>query len=113
MIELTHRLRVVVARAATEFPRLPLVARRLLRLCDGTRPVSALLGSSALPADQTRRVLERLLALGLITQSGEPRAARAPLSPMVLAWLNDQPLAFSDEEEQFFGSSIDHLVEEA
>jgi hypothetical protein len=82
-----------LARAAA-FTRLPAAARALLRLCDGTRTVAAVCAATALPPARALAVLDRLHALGLI----------APAEPALQA--------FTPEEEQFFASSLDHLVEE-
>jgi hypothetical protein len=169
-----------LARAAA-FGRLPVEARALLRLCDGTRNVDAVCAASDLKPARAQQVLERLQGLGLIrrvnqavtaqpnqavaaqanpqpttqiatqpsapvaTQSSAPLATppsapiatppSAPLATQPSAALATQPslplatpastqtstqtnppkpaaAAFTAEEEQFFASSIDHLVDE-
>jgi hypothetical protein len=105
------RLEIVLPRAAQELPRLPPVVRKLLPLCDGTRTLETVLGTGGLPADDARRAVERLLQLGVV-QLRPPRG-KAPraLSPATLAWLR-RAGDFSDEEEAFFSSPFDHLIEE-
>jgi hypothetical protein len=103
-----ERYEVIPSRAAAEFRRLPHPARNILKLCDGIRPREAILASSPLPADRTEQVLGRLVALGVVSLRGRAR----PSPPAVSAsQAPATPDAFSDDEERFFASSIDHLLE--
>jgi hypothetical protein len=101
---------IVIAKVATEFQSLPLPVRDVLKLCDGTRSPAAICAAIS-PAERTRRILGRLVALGLIApRPPSPSLVRAPA---IARWLAGAPLedpAFSTEEEQFFARSIDHLV---
>lgn len=153
---------VVPAKAASEFRALPVIARSILKLCDGTRTLDAICARSPLPAESTERVVDRLVGMGLILPRRPVRAQRRPMAPSTSAWIEGAlpavavaaepapvpleiqlpapkvelpvveatpapveaapapvetaPVAverangFSDEEERFFSSSIDHLV---
>ena len=108
---------IVLPRASAEFPRLPVPVRKLLPLCDGTRTLSTLSDASGLSAEQTtRRRLQRLVELGDAGSACNGRETkRRKLSAAAMAWLRqgaDSKLAFSNDEEAFFASPIDHLVEQ-
>lgn len=106
-------LQIVPARAAS-FDALPTLVRAVLRLCDGTRPVSAILALSPLKPDATERVLRRLAERGYVVARQQPPPARRPLEQRSLEWARDRPggaaAGFSAAEEAFFQSGIDHLV---
>ncbi|HZS35358.1 MAG TPA: hypothetical protein VFF06_00950 [Polyangia bacterium] len=110
---------MIPSRAAAEFRRLPHPARNILKLCDGVRPREAIFASSPLPAETTEQVLRRLLALGVLSLRGgarpSPPLAIAPASAPALAPSPSPsppaPSDFSDDEERFFASSIEHLIE--
>jgi hypothetical protein len=115
-------------RVAKTFRNLPLVAREILRLCDGRRSVTAIRRESPLEREMTDRVLKRLLYLGLI----RALAAQSAVSPSPLpagafpalpvmeaapapAALKSRPIpmgvsSFSADEEAFFSRGIEHLV---
>ncbi len=99
---------------ADAFPRLPSGARTVLRLCDGTRPLTAVVALSPLPAADTQRVVERLLALGLVVAHPAAAPRRRPLAAATREWARDRPggvnAPFTADEEAFFASGIDHLV---
>jgi hypothetical protein len=95
---------------AAAFARLPTAARALLRLCDGTRTVAAVCAASALPAARALEVLDRLHDLGLIAPTVP--VSPAPTPPPNLAPALPASPAFTPEEEQFFASSLDHLVDD-
>ena len=104
------RLEIVLPQAASEFAKLPTAVRSVLRLCDGTRTQEAICASGALPPDQAHKVIARLLQLGLIaTRTGEHKRAKT-LSARTLQWLKNED-GFSHEEEAFFASSVEHLIE--
>jgi hypothetical protein len=88
----------------------------LLPLCDGTRTLSTLSDASGLSADQTTRAVQRLVELGVLAVRDGREPKRRKLSASAMAWLRqqrpDSALAFSNEEEAFFASPIDHLVED-
>jgi hypothetical protein len=108
---------VVPSRAAAVFHRLPMPVRELLKLCDGSRTVERICAAGTLPATQAQRALERLSAMGVISIGGIERRKRN-LTQRGLAWTRGEappapkPLEFSDEEERFFASPIDHLVDD-
>lgn len=106
-------LRIDPLRAAA-FPRLPSGVRSVLRLCDGTRPLTLVVAISPLSAADTERVVERLLALGLVVAQVASAPRRRRLTPETLQWACDRSsaadAAFSAEEEAFFATGIDHLV---
>ncbi len=127
---------VVSARAAEEFHRLPSAVRDLLRLCDGTRTLEAIAANSELPAARAEQALKRLTALGVVSVLDVHRPRQRRLTPVGVSWIEGAapapktpapaatpaPVAaapaahrpgFSDEEEQFFSSSIEHLLEDA
>ena len=111
------RLEIVLPRAAAEFKRLPIGVRKLLPLCDGTRNLEKLSQAASLPPEQTKKVVARLEQLGVITRRrpmdrvGEKKGRR-DLSAQALAWMRSAPLkGFTDDEEQFFEKTIDHLLE--
>jgi hypothetical protein len=105
------RLEIVPSRLAAALGELPTTVLKMARLCDGSRNLEALCSASRLPEEEVTPIVRRLVSLGVVRES----AARKPqpLSEKALAWAHgrSQP-AFSDEEEQFFASPIDHLVEE-
>ena len=106
------RYAVQLERAARQFRSLPRAAREILRLCDGTRSLAAIRRASPLEREMTDRVLERLLALGLIL-SGRPAAKVVQAAPAVEAAPPPGPptsLAFTDDEEAFFSRGIEHLI---
>jgi hypothetical protein len=98
MAAATDVLILDLARAAA-FAGLPAEARALLRLCDGTRTVAAVVAASELPPARAQLVIDRLQRLGLIAPANQP----------VTQVANQD---FTPEEEQFFASPIDHLVDE-
>jgi hypothetical protein len=108
---------VVTPHAVAAFARLPLAARDVLRLCDGVRTLESICVCSDLTAERTRRVIDRLLQLGLIAARPPAPPRRRRLTPEGNAWAQEgQPPAapktpeFTPDEEQFFASPIDHLV---
>jgi hypothetical protein len=107
------RFEIIPARAAAEFTRLPLAARKILKLCDGVRGHDAICAESPLAPAETGQVLRRLAALGLVAVRAAPATGPRQLTPPGRAWMQSAPLpsGFSDEEEQFFSSSIEHLIE--
>ena len=108
------RLQLVPARAAAEFSRLPGKVRRLMLLCDGRRTLRSLCQAGELAPDETARVVERLLALGVVRATTAAPPAKRRLSEKALAWVRaaePKPL-FSAEEEAFFASPIDHLAQD-
>jgi thiamine monophosphate synthase len=73
----------------------------------------ALCDAGELPPAETARVVERLLKLGVVATRARP-AGKRKLSDKALAWVRAaeaRPL-FSADEEAFFASPIDHLVED-
>src|SRR5580765_1215864 len=103
-------LELVLPQAAAEFAKLPTVVRSLLRLCDGTRTLEAVCKGAKLPEDQAKQAVARLQQLGLVaTRSGE-RKRRKNLSERTLQWLRHED-GFSNDEEAFFASSVEHLIE--
>jgi hypothetical protein len=127
------RLEMVLPQAASEFAKLPTPVRSLLRLCDGTRTLDAICGSGALPPDQAQKVISRLVQLGLVATRAAERKRSKTLSARTLQWLRtaersevlplwgSDPSAerlapgdddgFSHDEEAFFASSVEHLIE--
>lgn len=111
------RLEIVLPRAAAEFKRLPISVRKLLPLCDGTRNLEKLSQAASLPPEQTKKVVARLEQLGVIARSRKPtdraeKKGRRELSAQALAWMRAAPAReFTDDEEQFFDKTIDHLLE--
>ena len=106
------RLEIVLPRAAQEHARLPPAVRKLLQLCDGTRGVEAVVSECGLPQADARRAVDRLLGLGVLQLRPAREKSSRALSPASLAWIRRDG-AFSDEEEAFFSSPFDHLIEEA
>lgn len=106
---LTDRYAVRPSRVASEYGRLPAEVRSLLRLCDGTRNLAELRNASRMPGDLFDEILLKLRAQGLIEPFQRPmRSDRS----RVIAWANHVVEdAFSTDEESFFGSPIDHLLE--
>lgn len=74
---------VVSTRAAERYGRLPVEARAVLRLCDGTRTLDAI--CAAAPGAATPRIVRRLQSLGLIAALPLPRRRRDTPSE-VLRW---------------------------
>ena len=113
----THVLRLVAARAAL-FDRLPVAVRAVVRLCDGTRGVGEVLALSPLQAADAHRVVERLLQLGLVVAELPAPQRRRSLTPQSQEWARHREgaagaeSAFSADEEAFFASGIDHLVDD-
>jgi len=118
-----ERFSVVPSKAAALFHRLPVPVRDVLRLCDGTRTVEAIAASTEMPVVRIAPVLERLALLGLIAARRPPEPRRRSLTPQGLSWVQGaEPdvapppavpaVDFSDDEEKFFSSSFDHLVED-
>jgi hypothetical protein len=103
------RLEIVLPQAASEFAKLPTAVRTLLRLCDGTRTQDAICASGALPPDQAKRVIARLVQLGLVAARAERKRPKT-LSARTLQWLRNED-GFSHDEEAFFASSVEHLIE--
>jgi hypothetical protein len=103
-------LEMVLPQAALEFDKLPTVVRSLLRLCDGTRTVDAVCRSGKLPEADARRAVSRLQQLGLVAAKSGERKRRKNLSERTLQWLRNED-GFSTDEEAFFASSVDHLVD--
>jgi hypothetical protein len=97
------------SRVAAQFRHLPVEIHALLRLCDGTRNLAELRNASRMPTALFDSVLRKLRTLGLIEPYQRPmRIDRA----RVIAWANNEPpVTFSDDEEEFFGRTIDHLLE--
>jgi hypothetical protein len=116
-MQMSDRYQVVPSRAASVFHRLPVQVRELIKLCDGARTVERICANGPLPAPQAERALERLLTMGVISVGGVERRKRS-LTPQGLDWLRaaeppkPKSLEFSDEEESFFQSSFEHLVED-
>jgi hypothetical protein len=112
-----ERLEIVLPRAAAEFKKLPLLVRKLLPLCDGTRTLEKLSQAASLPPEQTKRVVARLEQLGVLSRRRRPtdpaeKKGRRELSSQALAWMRAAPSReFTDDEEQFFEKTIDHLLE--
>ena len=113
-----QRFEIVPARAAAEFKRLPHPVRRILKLCDGVRPREDIFASSPLTVERTEQVLARLLSLGVVRVEPPPVVAPAPEPALVSASApvsvsSPAPLPdFTDDEERFFASPIDHLLED-
>jgi hypothetical protein len=111
----TERYAIVPARAAAEFPRLPDEVRALLKLCDGTRTIELICKTSGL-GDRAQAVVARLERLGVISPLAQPHERPRRLTPQGVSWVQSElaepppPRAFNDQEEQFFSSSIEHLV---
>jgi hypothetical protein len=99
-------------RAAPRYRQLPAPVKRILKLCDGTRGLSQLVAMSPIDPERTEAVLRRLAQLGIIAPCAkEPQEPKAPPKEKEKeARPAGQVLAFSSDEEQFFESSIDHLV---
>lgn len=106
----TLRLEMVLPQAASEFNKLPTVVRNLLRLCDGIRTLDAVCDSGALPAPQARQAVARLVQLGLVATRAAESKRRKGLSERTLQWLRNED-GFSHDEEAFFASSVEHLIE--
>jgi hypothetical protein len=76
---------VIPTRAAEVHATLPPEARRVLRLCDGTRTFDSI--CDAIPGDTTPRILRRLESLGLI--AAKPAGRRRRDTPHeVLRWMS-------------------------
>src|SRR5262245_29279053 len=104
------RLEMVLPQAASEFAKLPTAVRTLLRLCDGTRTQDSICKSGALPPDQAQKVISRLIQLGLVASRAAERKRGKTLSARTLQWLRNED-GFSHDEEAFFASSVEHLIE--
>jgi hypothetical protein len=107
---------VVSSRVAAAYATLPVAARRILRLCDGTRTLEAILAGSTLARERAESIVRRLAALGLISPLAAAPPRKHSLSPRALSWVQGTALpaeGFTVEEESFFASPIDHLVEDA
>jgi hypothetical protein len=106
-------LQLVPTRAAA-FDRLPTEVRDVLRLCDGTRALPAIVALSSLPPATTERVVARLIDLGFVAARMQPPPRPRSLTPQGQRWARERPgvpeLAFSTDEEAFFTSGIDHLI---
>jgi hypothetical protein len=101
------------SRAAPRFALLPPATQRLLRLCDGERDLAALASASRMPPSTVTSMLRSLSEQGLVREPAAPSPRK--LSPRGEAWLRGavpDPVTFSDDEERFFASSIDHLVQD-
>lgn len=127
-------------RVAPVFAGLPDEVRALLRLCDGTRALRALRDEARLPRRVFDEVIRRLLLLDYVTpgvprpgdwgrvmawarDAGQPQPAEPPpvrqpsrtasgeigFEPTLRMDLSMED--FSLEEEAFFSSTIDHLLE--
>jgi hypothetical protein len=83
-----QRFEVEPAKAASQFQKLPTVAREILRLCDGRRTVEAICASSPLDGDGTLEVLRRLGELGVVVARSRPRKAHAGGGRKISAWLD-------------------------
>lgn len=108
------RYELVPRVAASLYPGLPEPARRVLRLCDGTRDSTRICADSGLPTAAAARVLDRLVGLGAVIRSAV-RARKRRMTPTAIAWLSGAPLRekdFTDDEDAFFAQSIDHLIAE-
>jgi DNA-binding FadR family transcriptional regulator len=101
-------LELVLPQAAAEFAKLPTVVRSVLRLCDGTRTLDEVCKISKLP--QAREAVTRLQQLGLVAAKNGERKRRKNLSERTLQWLRNED-GFSNDEEAFFASSVEHLIE--
>jgi hypothetical protein len=109
-MEATMRPEIVLPQAAAEFVKLPTAVRTLLRLCDGTRTLDALCKVGLLPAHEVRRAVDRLVQLGLVAGHADERKRKKNLSERTLQWVRSET-GFSNDEEAFFASSIEHLIE--
>jgi hypothetical protein len=103
-------LELVLPQAAAEFAKLPTAVRSLLRLCDGTRTLEAVCKSVKLPEADARRAVARLQQLGLVAARSGERKRPKKLSDRTLQWLRNED-GFSTDEEAFFASSVEHLVD--
>jgi hypothetical protein len=101
-------LELVLPQAAAEFAKLPTVVRSVLRLCDGTRTLDEVCKISKLP--QAREAVTRLQQLGLVAAKNGERKRRKNLSERTQQWLRNED-GFSNDEEAFFASSVEHLIE--
>ncbi len=104
-----------VARGLDEaFRDLPLEARQIVRLCDGTRRLRAICELSPIAATRTEQVIDKLVSLGLVERCLiPPSRTRFPDTRVIAGWLGlgGAISNFSVEDESFFSSRIDHLVE--
>ena len=96
---------MVLPQAAAEFAKLPTVVRSLLRLCDGTRTMEDVCKNP-----QARQAVSKLMQLGLVAARTGERKRRKNLSDRTLQWLRHET-GFSNDEEAFFASSVEHLIE--
>ena len=99
---------MVLPQAAAEFAKLPTAVRSLLRLCDGTRTLDDVCRSAKLP--EARRAVTKLMQLGLVAARSGERKRHKNLSARSLQWLRHED-GFSNDEEAFFASSVEHLIE--
>lgn len=111
-----ERYAIVPPRLAAEFPRLPDPVRAIVKLCDGTRTLDAIINASGL-GERAPVIVKRLERLGVISPLAAPNERPRRLTPIGVKWVQSEvPPAprrdFSDEEEQFFSSSIEHLVQD-
>jgi hypothetical protein len=107
-IDRTRRLEIVPSQVAVHFATVkPLLA--LLKLCDGTRSFDAWCAASRVSAEQMARIVDRLIPLGVLRETAPPR--RQYLSKKALDWISGRLPDFSSDEEHFFASTIDHLLE--
>jgi hypothetical protein len=105
------RWAVAPLRVAELAPREPEL--RLLRLCDGTRDLQALVAESELPEKKVARLLTRLADRGGVVALPSARLRRE-LPPALLAWARGEqappPSAttstFSGDDEAFFAAPL-------
>jgi hypothetical protein len=103
-----RRLEIVPSQVAAHLAELRPVLP-LLRLCDGSRSFDAWCAAGNVPPDQMGRIVDRLITLGVVREQRPPRKEK--LSPKGIDWAYSRGPDFSSDEEQFFASPIDHLLE--
>src|SRR5262245_42643985 len=93
---------------AREIARLPEAARKVARLCDGRRTLTELTSDLRLPEPWVAKVVAKLGELGVVQLLSEPMPGQSATPAVPPAVMVER---FSDDEEAFFASSVDHLAE--
>jgi hypothetical protein len=77
---------IVPKRVAPLYATLPEIARRVLRVCDGTRSPARICEASGVSADAARAILMRLISLGVVIRS-TVRVRNRRVSPEIARWI--------------------------